>query len=206
MRAGRVSASPSRPAQFTVLLGLNGAGKSTLFSLITRLYASRSGAMRDLRPRRRSRAAARRCAGSASCSRRARSISISRSSRTSPITRPCTAWRARSARARRDVLARVGLADRGERQGARSVRRPDAAGRDRARAAAPPAHAGARRADGRGSTSRRARTFSSHGARPRRRRGIGVLWATHLLDEVATTTMWSCCIKGRVLADEVVAL
>ena len=30
-------------ASFTVLLGLNGAGKSTLFSLITRLYATRRG-------------------------------------------------------------------------------------------------------------------------------------------------------------------
>jgi ABC-2 type transport system ATP-binding protein len=34
------------PASFTVLLGLNGAGKSTLFSLITRLYATRSGRIR----------------------------------------------------------------------------------------------------------------------------------------------------------------
>jgi ABC-2 type transport system ATP-binding protein len=31
------------PGSFTVLLGLNGAGKSTLFSLITRLYATRAG-------------------------------------------------------------------------------------------------------------------------------------------------------------------
>jgi ABC-2 type transport system ATP-binding protein len=31
---------------FAVLLGLNGAGKTTLFSLITRLYAMRSGAIR----------------------------------------------------------------------------------------------------------------------------------------------------------------
>ncbi len=31
------------PGSFTVLLGLNGAGKSTLFSLITRLYAARRG-------------------------------------------------------------------------------------------------------------------------------------------------------------------
>ena len=31
------------PGAFTVLLGLNGAGKSTLFSLITRLYATRRG-------------------------------------------------------------------------------------------------------------------------------------------------------------------
>jgi ABC-2 type transport system ATP-binding protein len=33
-------------SSFTVLLGLNGAGKSTLFSLITRLYAIRSGRIR----------------------------------------------------------------------------------------------------------------------------------------------------------------
>jgi ABC-2 type transport system ATP-binding protein len=33
-------------SSFTVLLGLNGAGKSTLFSLITRLYAIRSGQVR----------------------------------------------------------------------------------------------------------------------------------------------------------------
>jgi ABC-2 type transport system ATP-binding protein len=35
-----------RQSSFTVLLGLNGAGKSTLFSLITRLYAIRSGRIR----------------------------------------------------------------------------------------------------------------------------------------------------------------
>jgi ABC-2 type transport system ATP-binding protein len=35
-----------RPGEFTVLLGQNGAGKTTLFSLITRLYANRSGSIR----------------------------------------------------------------------------------------------------------------------------------------------------------------
>jgi ABC-2 type transport system ATP-binding protein len=35
-----------RQSSFTILLGLNGAGKSTLFSLITRLYATRSGQIR----------------------------------------------------------------------------------------------------------------------------------------------------------------
>jgi ABC-2 type transport system ATP-binding protein len=35
-----------RQSSFTVLLGLNGAGKSTLFSLVTRLYAIRSGQIR----------------------------------------------------------------------------------------------------------------------------------------------------------------
>jgi ABC-2 type transport system ATP-binding protein len=34
------------PGSFTVLLGLNGAGKSTLFSLITRLYATRTGTIK----------------------------------------------------------------------------------------------------------------------------------------------------------------
>jgi ABC-2 type transport system ATP-binding protein len=34
------------PATFTVLLGLNGAGKSTLFSLVTRLFGTRRGAIR----------------------------------------------------------------------------------------------------------------------------------------------------------------
>src|SRR5262249_570901 len=34
------------PGEFTVLLGLNGAGKTTLFSLITRLYDHRGGAIR----------------------------------------------------------------------------------------------------------------------------------------------------------------
>ena len=34
------------PGSFAVLLGLNGAGKSTLFSIVTHLYASRAGAVR----------------------------------------------------------------------------------------------------------------------------------------------------------------
>jgi ABC-2 type transport system ATP-binding protein len=35
-----------QPATFTVLLGLNGAGKSTLFSLVTRLYGTQQGSIR----------------------------------------------------------------------------------------------------------------------------------------------------------------
>jgi len=34
------------PATFTVLLGLNGAGKSTLFNLVTRLYGTQRGTIR----------------------------------------------------------------------------------------------------------------------------------------------------------------
>lgn len=33
------------PGQFTVLLGVNGAGKTTLFSLVTRLFVSRGGSI-----------------------------------------------------------------------------------------------------------------------------------------------------------------
>jgi ABC-2 type transport system ATP-binding protein len=43
------------PGSFTVLLGQNGAGKTTLFNLVTRLYSNRSGSIRifgtDLRAR-----------------------------------------------------------------------------------------------------------------------------------------------------------
>ncbi len=35
-----------QPSTFAVLLGLNGAGKSTLFSLVTRLFTARTGAIR----------------------------------------------------------------------------------------------------------------------------------------------------------------
>ncbi|MGF1610574.1 MAG: ABC transporter ATP-binding protein [Kiloniellales bacterium] len=35
-----------QPGEFTVLLGQNGAGKTTLFSLVTRLYNNRSGSIR----------------------------------------------------------------------------------------------------------------------------------------------------------------
>jgi ABC-2 type transport system ATP-binding protein len=35
-----------KPARFVALLGLNGAGKSTLFSLVTRLFAIRAGRIR----------------------------------------------------------------------------------------------------------------------------------------------------------------
>lgn len=69
------------PASFTVLLGLNGAGKSTLFSLITRLYATRAGSIRilghDIM-----RAPGAALSRSVWCSSRARSMPISRSSKT----------------------------------------------------------------------------------------------------------------------------
>ena len=129
------------PASFVALLGLNGAGKSTLFSLSRGFMRSAPAAsafsamMSSANP-------ARRCACSASCSSRARSTSISRSRRI------CTyhaalhgIGSARGARARRGGAGADRARRPRQRQGARSVRRPDAPRRDRPRAAAPAAAA-----------------------------------------------------------------
>ena len=114
-RAARstASASASRPPRSRCCSGLNGAGKSTLFSLITRLFATRRGAHSHFRPR--CRARARRGAAPA---RRRLPVARARprhfaSDRTSSITPRCMASAARSAaRARRRGVARVELADR----------------------------------------------------------------------------------------------
>jgi ABC-2 type transport system ATP-binding protein len=83
-----------------------------------------------------------------------------------------------------DVLARIALAERGQRQGAQPVRRTDAALEIARALAAPPAPARARRAH---SGPRHQITGRHHRscAPPRRREGVSVLWATHLIDEVA---------------------
>ena len=76
---GTGGCQPDGPAaRFTALLGLNGAGKTTLFSLITRLYDTQAGLDRACSAIACRASRARRCASWAWCSRRARSISISR--------------------------------------------------------------------------------------------------------------------------------
>ena len=167
------------------MLGLNGAGKSTLFSLITRLYESQHGRIRifghDIAPC----ARARRCGCSAWCSSPARSIS------TSAVTQNLLyhaalhgIGSARHACASDEVLARLGLADR----------------------------AGSKVRDLSGGQMRRIEIARALLHRPRlllldeatvgldvkaradildhvrqlvTEQGIGVLWATHLFDEVA---------------------
>ena len=135
------------PATFTVLLGLNGAGKSTLFSLVTRLFGTQRGAIRifghDVA----------RAPGEA-----LRLLGVVFQPRTLDLDLSVVqnltyhaalhGIGAREARARADaVLGRIGLADRAQRQGARPVRRPDAADRDRRARCCTSRAAAARRAD-----------------------------------------------------------
>ena len=180
-----MSASPSRPARFIALLGLNGAGKSTLFSLVTRLFAIQAGTHPHLRPRRRREPGeALRLLGVVF---QPRTLDLDLSVMQNLLYHAALhGIGAREARTRAgEVLTRIGLADRAERQGARSLGRADAAAsRSRARCCT-----------GRGcccstsrpsaSTSRRAPTSSAMSAGWSPNEGVGVLWATHLVDEIA---------------------
>ena len=142
----RMCRSPWRAARFAVLLGLNGAGKTTLFALVTRLYANQRGRIHifgyDVA----------RASGGAAHSRRrvpephARSRPLGHAEPALPrgAARHRQARGARSAP--KQALARIALARPRPRQGAQSLRRPDAARRDRPRAVAPPTLAAARRA------------------------------------------------------------
>ena len=133
---------------FVALLGVNGAGKTTLFSLITRLYDTTSGRIEvagfD----------ARRQPGEALA--RLGVVFQSRALDGDLTLRQNLTYHAalhglggRAARARiGEVLALVGLDDRGRGEGERALGRPAAAGGDRAGAAAPAGAAAARRGDG----------------------------------------------------------
>ncbi len=188
------------PTSFTVLLGLNGAGKSTLFSVITHLYASRSGVVRIFgRDVTRESGAALSLLGVVFQQRTLDpDLSVEQN----------LAYHAalhgigpREARARQAVqLARIGLADRA---------------RDKARYLS-------------GGQMRRVEIARALLHRPRmllldeptagldiRARaqilevvrglvaddGIGVLWTTHLVDEVRDDDHVVVLHKGRVLAD-----
>ena len=180
------------------LLGLNGAGKSTLFSLVTRLYGTQRGAIRIFGHDVDARSPARRCACSASCSSRARSISISRSCRTSPITRRCTASaRARRARAPtrcwRGSALPTARSDKVRDLSGGQMRRVEIARALLHRAAA----AAARRADRRPRhqvARRHPRPCAPAGAP---RSASRVLWATHLIDEVDRRRRRDRAASGR---------
>jgi YVTN family beta-propeller protein len=183
------------PASFTALLGLNGAGKSTLFSLITRLFgirrpdASASSAMTSARA-----GEALRLLGVVF---QPRTLDLDLSvTQNLPITPRCTASPARGALARARCWRASALPTAPAARCATS-RRPDAAAGDRARAAASPAPAAARRGD-----RRPRRQGARRHPRPRPQlvteQGIGVLWATHLFDEITARAMtsWSCIRAG----------
>ena len=181
-----------------MLLGLNGAGKTTLFSLITRLYGTRHGIDRDLRL-----STSRDAAGEAlrrlGVVFQARTLDLDLSVAQNLLYHAALHGmaRARRASARGVVLRDVGLADRARRQGAQALGRADAAGRDRARAAASAAIAAAGRADGRARRQGARRDPRPCRARWSRDEGVGVLWATHLIDEIdADDDPWSCCTRA----------
>lgn len=181
-----------------VLLGLNGAGKSTLFALITRLYDNVSGSIRILG------ADVRRAPGSA-----LRRLGVVFQSRTLDLDLTVMqnlvyhaslhGMGGREARQRADaVLQTVGLADK-----AKVVVRTLSGGQARrveiARAllhdpglllldeATVGLDIGSRE-----SVLSIVRALAAE-------RGLGVLWATHLIDEIAPTDLVVVLHKGRVM-------
>ncbi len=188
------------PGEFTVLLGLNGAGKTTLFSLATRLYAQGEGMIRvfgmDLRQR------LLECLGLMGVVFQQPTLDLDLT-----VEQNLFYHCALHGLSRREAAERIAAGDRARRarrapprQGSPIERRPAPARRDRARLAASPAPAAARRAD------RRARHFEpAIHARPRPpslpRRGLAALWATHLIDEVGEGARVIVLHKGEVRAD-----
>jgi ABC-2 type transport system ATP-binding protein len=174
------------PASFTALLGLNGAGKSTLFSLVTRLFGIQTGQISifghdiGLAP-----GEALRLLGVVF---QPRTLDLDLS-----VTQNLLYHAALHGIARRDarlrsgeVLARIGLADR-----AGSKVRDLSGGQMRrleiARALLH--HPRLARAD-----------ILSHVRQLVTEQGIGVLWATHLFDEITPGDDLVVLHQGRVLA------
>jgi ABC-2 type transport system ATP-binding protein len=187
------------PASFTVLIGLNGAGKSTLFSLVTRLYATRSGRIEiygaDMAR------APRRALAKLGVVFQSRALDLDITVEQNLIYHAALhgIGRAEARERAKAALARADLSDRlGEKVGKLSggqVRRVEIAralmhqprlllldeptvGLDvRARAA----------------IVERVRALA-------REDGVGVLWATHLIDEVEPGDQVVVLHRGRVLA------
>jgi len=188
------------PASFAVLLGLNGAGKSTLFALITRLYATQRGHIRifdhDVE----------RASGEA-----LRILGVVFQSRTLDLDLSVMQnlmYHAalhgigkREARTRADeVLARIALRDR-----ARDKVRNLSGGQMRrveiARALLHRPRVLVLDEPTVGLDIKSRADILSHVRQLIAEEGIGVLWATHLIDEVAENDQVIVLHQGRVLAD-----
>lgn len=194
--------------RFTALLGLNGAGKTTLFSLITRLYDTRVGSIRVLgHPVNREPTEALRLLGVVF---QARTLDLDLSVMDNLLYHASLHGIAgRTARSRaREVLADVELSDR-----ARDTARKLSGGQMRrveiARALLHNPVLLVLDEPTVGLDVASKTTIVSHVRSLVRERGVAVLWATHLMDEVESDDEVVVLHKGRVLAqgqvDEVVA-
>ena len=185
-------------SRFTALLGLNGAGKTTLFSLITRLYDTRHGSIRVLgHPVSREPGQALRLLGVVF---QARTLDLDISVMENLLYHAALhGIGSREARQRdRAALDEIGLADRA-RDAVRNLsggqmRRVEIA---RALLHRPRVLVLDEPTVGLDVASRAA--ILRHVRRLCRTRGVAVLWATHLLDEVAGRDASWCCIAGRCL-------
>ena len=192
------------PARFAVLLGLNGAGKSTLFALITRLYGTQRGRIRifdhDVE----------RASGEA-----LRILGVVFQSRTLDLDLSVMQnlmYHAalhgigkRAARARaEEVLARIALSDR-----ARDKVRNLSGGQMRrveiARALLHRPRLLVLDEPTVGLDIKSRADILRHVRQLIAEEGIGVLWATHLIDEVDESDQIVVLHQGRVLADGVAA-
>jgi ABC-2 type transport system ATP-binding protein len=187
------------PGAFTVLLGQNGAGKTTLFNLITRLYASRSGHIRifgiDLR-RHPTRALAQ-----LGVVFQARTIDLELSVMQNLLYFAGLQGLPRREARRRagEELARFAMSDRaGDKARALSggqVRRVEIA---RALLHRPRLLLLDEPTVGLDIGSRQA--ILDHVHRLCAEEGMGVLWATHLIDEVGASDQVIVLHEGRILA------
>jgi ABC-2 type transport system ATP-binding protein len=193
-----------KPAAFTALLGLNGAGKSTLFSLVTRLFGIQAGAIRifghDIA---RQPGAALRCMGVVF---QPRTLDLDLSVRQNLLYHAALQGigRRKAMLDAGEVLSRMGLADRDSSKvrdlSGGQMRRLEIARallhRPRLLLLDEPTV---------GLDVKARADILNHVRRLANEQGIGVLWATHLFDEIIPDDELVVLHQGRTLAQGKVA-